>query len=194
MKAAMSEFARLGFEDASTRGIAEAAGAPHSLVIYHFPSKEALWYQTVEDAVQRYSRSALAPTASGPVDRSAAGRLRRILARYIRFSSENPDFFRMMTHENTIGSERLNWHIETNVRPMIGRTATLVTEAQQQGEFVAGDPINLVYVFLGCATGPYRSSREIEALTGKSPFSPEAVEAHIAACERLFFTKDHRAR
>jgi len=186
MKAAMSEFARLGFDDATTRGIAEAAGVPHSLVIYHFRTKEILWYRTVSEAVGWYGRGGVLPAGEGG-DRRPATRLRHFFAHYIRFSAEYPDFFRMLTHENKLGSERLAWHVRNHVEPAVARTAALIRKAQAAGEFVPGDPVTLIYMFLGCATGPYRSGQEIEALTGKSPYAPTRVEEHIATCERLFF-------
>src|SRR5260370_39121140 len=43
LKAGQSAFARHGFEGASLRGIAAAAGVDPALAAHHFGSKEALW-------------------------------------------------------------------------------------------------------------------------------------------------------
>ena len=56
-----------------------------------------------------------------------------------------------------------------------------------EGAFVEGDPLQLLYLFLGSATSPYRSAREIELLTGRTPNSEQAIKRHIELCERLFF-------
>jgi AcrR family transcriptional regulator len=186
IKAAMSEFAALGFDGATTRGIAETAEIPHSLVIYHFKSKDELWHATIREAVRWYARRDLGPI--GPVkDNDPVGRLKRNFARYIRFSAQHPDFFRMITHENRLASARLDWLVANHVRPTVAHIAELIRRAQALGAFVEGDPVSLLYVFLGSATSPYRSAREIELITGQRPDRPEAVEAHIALCERLFF-------
>jgi AcrR family transcriptional regulator len=43
LQAAETSFASLGFRATTIRGIAEAAGVNHTLVIHHFGSKAALW-------------------------------------------------------------------------------------------------------------------------------------------------------
>ncbi len=186
MKAALSEFARRGFEGTSTRDIADSAGVPHSLVIYHFGGKDDLWYETVREAVGQYTRhsfGAVVPVGEG----DPAMRLRKIFARYIQFSAKYPDFFRMMTHENLVESKRLAWLVKNHLEPTTGHLTELIRRAQRQGTFVKGDPVRLLYLFLGVATSPYRSARELKLLTGKSQDTPAAINKHIALCERLFF-------
>lgn len=186
MKAALAEFARRGFEGTSTRDVARSARVPHSLVIYHFGSKDQLWYETVRDAVGLYTRhsfGAVVPVREG----DPATRLRKIFARYIRFSAEFPDFFRMMTHENLVESKRLSWLVRNHLEPSTGHLTELIRQAQNQGTFVKGDPLRLLYLFLGVATSPYRSARELKLLTGKAQDTLSAINNHIALCERLFF-------
>ncbi|MDB5482624.1 MAG: hypothetical protein JWO83_3677 [Caulobacteraceae bacterium] len=186
IRAALSEFALLGFDGASTRGIAEAAEAPHSLVIYHFHTKDELWYETVKEAVRWYARRNFG--VIGPVrDGDPVRRLKRNFAHYIRFSAEYPDFFRMLTHENTLASERLAWLVTNHVGPMANHMTELIRRAQALGAFVEGDPLSLLYLFLGSATSLYRSAREIELLTGEAPNTEPAIRRHIELIERLFF-------
>ena len=54
LAAALECFGASGFEGASTRAIAEKADVTHTLVLYHFQSKEQLWVATVEDVVSKY--------------------------------------------------------------------------------------------------------------------------------------------
>lgn len=186
IKAALSEFALRSFDGATTRGISDVADVPHSLVLYHFQNKEQLWYETVREVVSWYTRRAFGSGASGS-SRDAAARLRRDFAFYIRFCAENPDFFRLLTHENTQASDRLTWFVTHHVGPTISRTTRLIALAQSEGCFVEGDPLTLLYLFVGAATSPYRSAREIELLTGARPDVEASITAHIATCERLFF-------
>ncbi|MDB5449077.1 MAG: hypothetical protein JWQ52_205 [Phenylobacterium sp.] len=183
---ALSQFALLGFDGASTRGIAEAADVPHSLVIYHFHTKEELWYETVKEAVRWYTRRNFGVV--GPVrEGDPVRRLKRNFAHYIRFSAEFPDFFRMLTRENALASKRLEWLVTNHVGPTLAHTTELIRRAQALGAFVEGDPLSLLYLFLGSATSPYRSAREIELLTGEAPDTEDAIRRHIELCERLFF-------
>src|SRR3979490_392118 len=48
LQAGQSAFARHGFEGASLRGIAAAAGVDPALAAHHFGSKEALWQAVIE--------------------------------------------------------------------------------------------------------------------------------------------------
>ena len=50
LAAALSEFANRGFDGTTTAEIARRAGVTQPLVHYHFDSKDALWYATVEEA------------------------------------------------------------------------------------------------------------------------------------------------
>jgi AcrR family transcriptional regulator len=184
--AALTDFALVGFEGSSTRRIAELAAVPHSLVLYHFKNKEDLWYNTVQETVQWYTRTEL-----GKIGPAKAGdpvrRLKRIMTRYIRFSAKFPDFFRMLTHENMVGSPRLRWLVNQHVGPTVAHVSELIRRGQAIGAVVEGEPITLVYLFLGTATSPYRSAREIELLTGARPDTESAINRHIEVCERLFF-------
>jgi TetR/AcrR family transcriptional regulator len=186
IQAALAEFAKFGFEGASTRRVAMTVGIPHSLVIHHFNNKSDLWYATVKEAVSWYTQRVY-PAQSDPKLSSAASQLRYFFTEYIRFSADHPDFFRMMTQENTLRSERLAWLVENHVRETVRRATRLVKQAQREGALVEGDPTQLLYLFLGAATSPYRSAGEIELLTGQDPATPRRVAEHIKFCERLFF-------
>lgn len=183
-RAALAQFALLGFDGASTRGIALAAAVPHSLVLHHYKSKTELWYETVSSIIAVY-RERMVDDA-GLQEQSAADRLRHFLADYIRFSAAYPDFFCMMTQENLRKSDRLRWLVEHHVGKVAAHLTALIAQAQANGTFVAGDPLQLMYVFLGSATSPYRSAAEIELLTGQSAGDPARVEQHIQICLSLF--------
>jgi len=186
VKAALAEFAMVGFDSASTRRIADAANVPHSLVIYHFKSKDQLWYETIKESVQWYTRRDFGVFPPLAEDDPTA-RLKRVFAHFIRFSADHPDFFRALTHENALASERLVWLAKHHVGPTLEQSTELIRRAQALGTFVEGDPLTLMYLFLGSATSPYRSAREIELITGKSTHDPAAIQRHIETCERLFF-------
>src|SRR4051812_37372769 len=49
--AALEVFGHKGFDGASTREIADAAGANLAAIVYHFGSKEALYHAVAEDVV-----------------------------------------------------------------------------------------------------------------------------------------------
>jgi len=62
----MEQFAELGYEGATIRGIAQAAGVSPGLVQHHFGSKERL-RQVCDDAVLDLVRQKVAATATGEI-------------------------------------------------------------------------------------------------------------------------------
>lgn len=86
IRAALNAFGRQGFEAASTRAIAGAAGANLAALPYHFGSKEALYLAVADYVVGQIgsrlgSSLAEAETLSaGPIDRATARRLLHGLA------------------------------------------------------------------------------------------------------------------
>src|SRR4051812_25641178 len=52
LSAALSCFSERGFSATSIRGIAETAGVPKSLVLYHYASKENLWVSAIHREAQ----------------------------------------------------------------------------------------------------------------------------------------------
>src|SRR3990167_5473118 len=85
VEAALDVFGRLGFEGATTREIAKAAGANLAAIVYHFGSKEALHLAVAEHVASRIARSvgpALAEAAN-PAAAATPKAARAMFARLI---------------------------------------------------------------------------------------------------------------
>jgi len=106
--AALDVFGLLGFEGATTREIARAAGANLAAIAYHFGSKEAL-HIAVAEHVARSMRAAIAPaladvagpaaTASPAAARSSFGRLIEAYIDIIVGSAEAERWARFIVRE-----------------------------------------------------------------------------------------------
>lgn len=70
IEAALDVFGLLGFEGATTRAIAKAAGANLAAIVYHFGSKEAL-HLAVAEHVAMNMKAAIGPTLAEVNDASA---------------------------------------------------------------------------------------------------------------------------
>jgi AcrR family transcriptional regulator len=70
IEAALDVFGRLGFEGATTREIARAAGANLAAIVYHFGSKEAL-HLAVAEHVALNIRASVGPALAGAADPAA---------------------------------------------------------------------------------------------------------------------------
>ncbi|HEY5108866.1 MAG TPA: TetR family transcriptional regulator [Acidimicrobiales bacterium] len=113
LDAAAVEFADHGFAGASTRRIAERAGAHQPQINYHFTSKEQLWRATV-DHLFSLMDATLPGFDGGPSPEAA---FEAVLRSFMRFSAEHPELDRIINLEATAPSPRLEWLVATHLRP-----------------------------------------------------------------------------
>ena len=79
-------FARQGFDAANVRDIAAAAETRHSMIRYHFGSKEQLWREAVRDMFEVLDKAIDLDTADVPPIDGLEG-FKDLLRRYIRHLS-----------------------------------------------------------------------------------------------------------
>src|SRR5689334_21565085 len=94
--AALELFSERGFDGASTRDIATAAGVTQPLLHYHFSSKDDLWRAAVDNVFASLN-AALASRTEGlrGVEEPTASRL--LLREFIAFCARTPQLHRIIT-------------------------------------------------------------------------------------------------
>lgn len=184
--AAIVQFARNGYQGASTRAIAIDAGLQHTLVTYHFKSKERLWRAAISSLLAEY-RSAFESRLSGLRGVEDVIKLQLIDEDFIRFSAENLHFHQMMSNVASVPSGQLDWLVHEYLSDIFESRAALVRSAQAKGRYVAGDPLHLHYLFIGAVTRIFMLSAEVDQIMGRSPLDPKFVDEHIAVVKSLFF-------
>jgi len=113
LDAAAVEFAAHGFAGASTRRIAQRAGAHQPQINYHFTSKEQLWRSTVDHLFTQMDAT-LPAFDGGP---SPSDAFVAVVRSFVRFSAERPELDRIINLEATVSSLRLDWLVATHLRP-----------------------------------------------------------------------------
>lgn len=186
LEAALTEFAEKGFEGTSTRGIAERAGVPHTLLSYHFDNKEGLWRIVVQNLNDRF-RKMFQSRLEATTDMETHRQLRFILEEFVRFSFDNPEFHWIMTHEASREGERLEWMLNEYVQPFFIATTEMVKEAQRSGHFVKGDPRHLLYLFIGTVSRIFMIRAEVESMLSAAFDDPAFRKRHSEMCLNLFF-------
>ncbi|MFD2580227.1 TetR/AcrR family transcriptional regulator [Novosphingobium colocasiae] len=131
LKAALECFGAFGFEGTSTRAVAEHADVTHTLVLYHFRSKEQLWIATIDNALGRYSAEMEEHLAGA--DDTAAGALRTFIEQFIRLSARQPQIHRILTMESNQDTTRLNWVIENYLRRHFAKVRELISRRAGAG-------------------------------------------------------------
>jgi AcrR family transcriptional regulator len=185
LDAALQEFAAYGFEGASTRSIAAAAGTHQPQINYHFESKDALWRAAVDHlfalldaAVGRHLRTL--PSAGDDRERFARG-----VRAFVRAAAELPELNRIMVQEATVESDRLAWIVERHTGP---RFATLTADwrrLRSAGSVPDIDETVLYYSLVGAASLAYVNAPEA-LLLGRDTLDPAFIDAHADALVTLF--------
>jgi TetR/AcrR family transcriptional regulator len=175
LSAALAAFAERGFDGASTREIAAAAGVPQGLVTYHYASKQALWEAAVDWVFGELSRE-LDTAAEALRDVTPAERWRAVIKRFARFAARRPEFHRFMTHEGAHDGPRLRWLVERHVRRLYERSVGMIRAAAP-----SLDAAHFHYVLIGAVTHLFAVAPEVERVTGRDPRTPERVETHASA-------------
>jgi AcrR family transcriptional regulator len=180
LSAALAAFAERGFDGASTREIATAAGVPQGLVTYHYASKQALW-EAAADWVFGDLAAEFREAAGALRDVDPAARLRATLKRFVRFVARRPELHRFMTHEGSHDGPRLRWLVDRHIRPLFEGSTALIRAAAP-----GVDAAHLHYVLIGAISHVFAVAPEFARVTGRDARAPEMVEAHASVVVDLF--------
>jgi len=180
--AAADAFSDLGFRAASTREIASRAGTNQGLITYHFRTKEELWRAAV-DRIFRLLRARLGERLAATPGDDRRSFVRAAIREYVRFAAAHPELFRMMVEEGKHADERMEWLVDTHLRPMY---EDFLGFSEPLG-LVADDSLlpHVFYVMAGAGSTIFAVAPECRRLTGLDPETPEVVEAHAELLARL---------
>ena len=190
LDAALAAFAERGFDGATTRAIAAAAGVNLGLIPYYFADKQRLWREAVDRAFAELERGV------GDVVRDAHAledreRLALLIRAYVRFVARNPEFVRLMHEEGKHDGPRMEWLVDRHVRPLYQAIAQLTERARGLGRIpVDIDPLHLHYILAGSVGLIFHQAPECRRLSGRDPMDDSMVEAHADAVVHLLVGPD----
>lgn len=186
LEAALDLFSERSFDGASTRLIAERAGVTQPLLNYHFAGKEDLWRAAVDDLFERV-RTSMRGRLSGlrGVDDITIAKL--MVRHFVEFSAANPQLYRIIMQESKQPGPRLDWLVDTHVRPYYENAVAMFERLVARGEVAPVAPAHLYYLMTGAGASVFVMAPECERLTGVDPFTPEFVAAHADLVVDLLF-------
>lgn len=185
LTAALECFGAFGFEGTSTRAVADRAEVTHTLVLYHFHTKEQLWIATIDAALAGYTREMNEHLERA--DGTAGAGLKTFIEQFIRMSARQPQIHRILTMESNQGTTRLGWVIENYLRDHFKMVRDLIRSGQEQGIVRQCDPARLYYMIIGAGGTLFTVSTEYRALTGRDVFSEPEILRNIAFLFELVF-------
>ena len=192
LEAAITLFADVSFDGATTREIARRAGVTQPLLAYHFRSKDDLWRAAVDSLFARL-RATHESRAVGlrGVDELTTAKL--MVREFITFSAHNPQLHRVITQESKVVSDRMDYLVDHHVRPIYETTVALFERLAAHGHIPPIAPAHLYYILTGAGATIFVLGPECRRLTGLDPCSPDVIEAHAdAVCALLFRDPERR--
>jgi AcrR family transcriptional regulator len=188
LEVALDCFSAHGFGGTSTRMIAELSGVTHSLILYHFETKDRLWLATMEEMVGTYAKS-ISEILKKNRQRPAVETLSKFIEEFVRMSARMPQIHRILTQQSTQSSERLDWLIDSYLREHFETVRDLISRGQIEGAVRDGDPARLYYFIIGAVGTPFAVGREYRMLTGRDIFSAAEIHHLIAFISDVVFLK-----
>ena len=175
LDAAIEAFSENGFKGTSTRDIAERAGVHHPLITYHFKNKDRLWRAAADRVFRDFGRS-IAASLQDHQDESPKQRMASMIRAYVYYARSQPALHKVMVQEASYPNPRLDWLIETHLKPMFDATAIMIEELQRAGVAVQGNPMLLFNMIRLSSGGLLALANEIKVSSGIDVESDETLD------------------
>ena len=161
LDAAIDAFSENGFKGTSTRDIADRAGVHHPLITYHFKNKDQLWRAAADRIFREFNISLVKAMAEVP-DIDPRARAEAFISTYVRYAHGQPALHKIILQESSQPSDRLNWLIDTHLKPLFDEVVKALRELQELGIALPGDPALLFNMIRVSAGGLLALSVEIK--------------------------------
>lgn len=182
IEAAAEAFSELGFHGASTREIAARAGTNQGLITYHFRSKDELW-KAAADRIFSALRTSLRFDGAEGSSGDTVQRARETIRQYVRFAAAHPELFRLMVEEGRVDDDRMQWLVDTHMKPLYAGFTRIICE------YVPGMERDMIphafYALAGASSLMFAVAPECRRLTGLDPARRKTIEAHAELISRL---------
>ncbi len=152
LRAAVTLFARDGFDSVSTASIAKAAGVSHGTVFFYYKTKEELYRAAVLEPLGP-THGLVKALLTGP--ESPLGRIES-LARLTLSSYAKEEAYLTLVHQAMRLKDRFkSLHDELVAFSEANKAllADVIAEGQESGEFLSGDPARMATLFFAFLNG-----------------------------------------
>ena len=181
LQAALTAFARRGYDGVSVRSLCKELGVSHSWAHQRFGSKDGLWYAAVDHGFGRQiAVVAFDPTLSDPLEQ-----LEQAIRQFLQYSATHPELALIMNAEGAQESERLDYIYEHYIGPPLAPLDRLLRHLIAEGR-VRPVSMRTVFLLLGHgATALFGLVPLARRLDPRDPSSPKNIAEHIEAVTRI---------
>lgn len=176
LDAAIEAFSENGFKGTSTRDIAERAGVHHPLITYHFKNKDQLWRAAADHVFSAFTIS-LTKSLEEHRNLCPKTRMSALIRAYVSYAKNQPALHKVMIQEASYPSPRLEWLIDTHLKPLFEVTFRMIGKLQELGVTPAGSPALLFNMIRLSSGGLLALGNELNASSGIDIDDPETLEA-----------------
>jgi len=177
LQAAITTFGRNGLSGAKMRAIAEEAGVTHTLLTYHFASKERLWRECADAIYRRYAQR-LEERIQANSGLDGKTRLKTLLRAIVGSAAENPEIHRFMVRYALEEADEPT----AEAAPVPAALTREIQSLQAEGVLPKdADPLILQSILSGAATQIFLGASRFEQRSGRDSHDPEVLKAYLDA-------------
>lgn len=174
LDAAIEAFSENGFKGTSTRDIAERAGVHHPLITYHFKNKDQLWRAAADHIFGAFSK-ALVLAVEERREMCPKSRMSALIRVYVQYAKNQPALHKVMIQEASYPNARLDWLIDTHLKPLFEATFGMLKKLQELGVAPPGNPALLFSMIRLSSGGLLALGNELKASSGIDIDDPETL-------------------
>ncbi|MGI9272255.1 MAG: TetR/AcrR family transcriptional regulator [Woeseiaceae bacterium] len=178
LDAAIEAFSENGFKGTSTRDIADRAGVHHPLITYHFKNKDQLW-RAASDRIFREFNISLVKAMGDVPEMDPKARAETFIRTYVKHSFRHPALHKIILQESSYPSKRLDWLVETHLKPLYEMVVHQLTKLQELGVSPPGNPALLYNMIRVSAGGLLALGLEVRG-TSNFDFEDQAQRDELA--------------
>ena len=181
-------FADSGYEGTSLNDIAAGVGIRRSSLLYHFPSKEAVYQAVFERALADWGERINNAVDNPPAGLEEEGwtHVDRVLTVAVRWFADNPDFVRLVRHESLAAGTHLGFDLGEALRPYFRRAVNHFEREMGEGRLRKHDPEQLIITGYGAILNYFSDVHFLHGLLGRDPMAEDAIESRIQAVREFF--------
>jgi AcrR family transcriptional regulator len=187
--AAIEAFSENGFKGTSTRDIAERAGVHHPLITYHFKNKDQLWRAAADHLFGAFSK-ALAHAVEEHREMCPKTRMSALIRVYLQYAKSQPALHKVMIQEASYPNARLDWLIDTHLKPVFEATFGMLRKLQELGVAPSGNPAILFSMIRLSSGGLLALGNELKGSSGIDIDDPDTLDEISDMIIRLFLPGD----